>query len=159
LITTQADWRASYAKVDANLTTLLGPGSPDAAPPASAVTGAIGTSGTTPPATLDPAVRAKLVEFRTHLKAFEQAAGSNAAGETAPPVATASTASPAPAATMEPADQAKAADQVNRADVDKHLDAISAILDASKTGTLTKAQTAELKKHVAELRQALGSSR
>jgi hypothetical protein len=185
LITTQTDWRSSYAKVDANLTTLLGPESLDPAPPASAVTGAVGTSGTTPPVALDPAVRAKLVEFRTHLKAFERAAGSNAAGVMAPPGATASTANPAdptspaspamqpppasvtgtsgttppsPTATIA-ADQAKAADQVNRAEVEKHLDAISTILDGSKTGTLTKAQTAELKKHVAELRQALNQSR
>jgi len=160
LITTQTDWRSSYAKVDANLTTLLGPESPDTTPPASAVTGAVGTSGTTPPAPLDPAVRAKLVEFRTHLKAFERAAGSNA---TPPSPATTmepqpqTTAAPAPAATATAAAPATATD--SRADVEKHLDAITTILDASKTGTLTRAQTAELKKHVTELRQALNQSR
>jgi hypothetical protein len=145
LITTQSDWRAAYAKVDANLAMLLGPDSPDAAPPASGVSGAVGTSGASA-AALDPAVRAKLVEFRTHLKAFERAAGSDAtsAMTPAPPAAT----TPAP-------EQPKAAEQVAPADVSRHLDAISAILDGSKTGALTKAQTAELKKHVAELRALL----
>ena len=56
---------------------------------------------------------------------------------------------------MAPADQAKATEQVGQSEADKHLDAISAILNESKTGTLTKAQTTELKKHVAELRQLL----
>src|SRR4029079_2371318 len=47
LITTQADWRAAYAKVDANLTALLGPATSDPAPAAAAtgVSGAVGTSG------------------------------------------------------------------------------------------------------------------
>jgi hypothetical protein len=183
LITTQSDWRAAYAKVDANLSALLGPDSPDQGTPASGVTGAVGTSGAGASA-IDPAVRAKLVDFRTHLKAFEHAAAGEATGATAPAAATAATASPAdpapsaapaataataaPAATaasavaagsptsdMAPADQAKAAAQVGSSEADKHLDAISAILDSSKTGTLTKAQTAALKKHVTELRQVL----
>ena len=34
LITTQADWRSAYAKVDADLTALLGPDTPEPAPPA-----------------------------------------------------------------------------------------------------------------------------
>jgi len=167
LITTQADWRAAYAKVDANLTTLLGPATPDAAPPASGVSGAVGTSGASA-TTLDPAVRAKLVEFRGRLKEFERAAGGNAAEVMAPSVATGATTNPANPATppatattsttapdTPPADQAKAAEQVPQGDVTRHLDAISAILDQSKTGTLTKAQTADLKKHVTELRALL----
>jgi hypothetical protein len=56
---------------------------------------------------------------------------------------------------MPAADQAKAADQVAQAEVTRHLNAISAILDQSKTGTLTKTQTSELKKHVTELRALL----
>lgn len=178
LITTQTDWRAAYAKVDANLTALLGPASPDQAPAASGVTGAVGTSGAST-SQLDPAIRGKLVEFRTHLKAFESAA-SGAAGAMAPSGATDAPATPAkpasaanptnptnpaspatpmitssPATSMAPADQTKAAEQVGHSEADKHLDAISAILDSSKTGALTKAQTTELKKHVAELRQLL----
>lgn len=182
LITTQSDWRAAYAKVDGNLSALLGPGSPDAPPAASGVTGAVGTSGAST-AALDPAVRAKLVQFRTNLKEFERAAGGNATGAMAPSVATGATANPAnpttppadpaapaapgvmtsptasgmtsPTATMPAADQAKAAEQVGRADVTMHLDAISAILNQSKTGALTKTQTTDLKKHVTELRALL----
>jgi len=60
-----------------------------------------------------------------------------------------------PSTRMTPADQAKAAEPAGQSEATKHLDAISAILDASKTGALTKAQTTELKKHVAELRQLL----
>ncbi len=178
LITTQAEWKAAYAKVDANLSTLLGPETPDQPPVASSVSGAVGTSGTGA-ATLDPAIRAKLVEFRTHLKEFERSAGGGAAGAMAPSIATGTTANPdnpaanppspmappaaAPAgaappsaaATMVPADQAGMAEQINRAEADKHLDAISAILDQSKTGALTRAQTSALKKHVVELRALL----
>jgi hypothetical protein len=152
LITTQADWRSSYAKVDAGLTAVLGPDAPDPAPPATGVAGAVGTAGTAA-ATLDPAVRAKLVEFRTHLKAFEKAAG----GRGSEVVTTAPAADPpaAPPATAPPATAPPAA-AVSEAD--KHLDAISAILDRSETGTLTAAQTAALKKHVAELRLLLNKS-
>lgn len=174
LITTQSDWRSAYGKVAANLATLLGPDSLDQAPPASGVAGAVGTSGTGA-IQLDPGIRAKLAEFRTHLKEFERAAGSNATGAMAPSAVTGTTANPAnpaptaaagatgtsgvmpasPTATMAPADQTKAAEQVGHSEADKHLDAISAILNQSKTGTLTKTQTAALKKHVAELRQLL----
>jgi len=191
LITTQSDWRAAYAKVDANLTALLGPATSDPAPApaATGVSGAVGTSGASA-VQIDPAVRGKLVELRTHLKDFERAAG-GVAGATAPSVATdakassanpnpanpappaspatltnpAGAASPAnppaamitssPATSMAPADQAKAAAPAGHSEADKHLDAISAILNASKTGALTKAETTELKKHVAELRQIL----
>jgi hypothetical protein len=208
LITTQANWRASYSKLDANLTALLGPDAPDAAPPAAGVTGAVGTSGTAAPVQLDPAVRAKLAEFRTHLKAFETAAGSGtASGAMAPAAATDATANPAnptnpstptdpanptnpatpasaagaanpsnppaaagatgtsgvmpnsPTADKAPADQDKANEQMAHSDADKHLDAISAILNQSKTGALTKAQTTELKKHVEELRTLLKQSK
>jgi hypothetical protein len=57
LITTQTDWRASYAKVSANLTALLGPdtGTPDPSS-GSGTAGAVGTSGTATP-NIDPAVR------------------------------------------------------------------------------------------------------
>jgi hypothetical protein len=171
LITTQSDWRSAYAKVDANLSALLGPESAEPAAAASGVSGAVGTSGASP--ALDAAIRAKLVEFRTHLKEFERSAGGNAAGAAAPSAATGSTTSPASAAppatppatppamaassatTTTAADQAKPADNGAQADVSKHLDAISAILDQSQTGTLSKTQTAELKKHFAELRTLL----
>ena len=187
LITTQSDWRAAYGKVDANLTALLGPaGSDQAQPPASGTAGAVGTSGSAAAASaLDPAIKAKLAEFRTHLKMFEQAAGGRAgeSGAMAPSAATGATSNPAnPTAnptpgTPDPAkpgqppttagatgtsgvtDQQKAAEQAGHSEADKHLDAISAILEKSKTGTLTKAQTDELKKHVAELRTLLNQRR
>jgi hypothetical protein len=108
LITTQANWRETYAKVEGNLNALIGPAEPQASgaaatapptataaptpepaptdppatqpanPPAgtqSGTPGAVGTSGTTAAPTLDPAVRQKLTEFRTHLLAFHTAAG------------------------------------------------------------------------------------
>ncbi|HET9663136.1 MAG TPA: hypothetical protein VFP00_02825, partial [Burkholderiales bacterium] len=76
LITTNAEWRASYGKVEANLTALLGAEMADESAnraASSGTAGAVGTSGTA--GALDPAIRAKLVEFRNHLDKFEQAAG------------------------------------------------------------------------------------
>jgi hypothetical protein len=83
LITTTHDWPVSYAKVEANLNALLGPENTDAEPTGAiatgttgaTATGVVGTSGTTPAATLDPTIRAKLIELRTHLKAYGKAAG------------------------------------------------------------------------------------
>jgi hypothetical protein len=75
LITTNTDWKASYAKVQADLTSLIGAQTADESPAATTGTaGAVGTSGTAA-GSLDPAVKAKLQEFRTHLNAFEKAAG------------------------------------------------------------------------------------
>src|SRR5262245_37540516 len=123
LITTQTDWRASYAKVDANLTALLGPDAPPDQP--------VGTAGSAAavPATgaqIDPGIRGKLVEFRTQLKAFQSAAGGPVAGTSG-----VTTAPPAPA----PAAPATAPN----AEIQKELDAISGILNNSKTGALTAA--------------------
>src|SRR5215831_3078218 len=83
LITTQSDWRSSDSKVNDSLTALIGPDT-DQPPAAAGTTGTAtaGTTGTTGTAgaaaatgiQLDPAIRAKLVEFRTHLKEFEKAA-------------------------------------------------------------------------------------
>jgi len=85
LISAQNNWRASYAKVAANLATLLGPDSGDAAaaaaapaPPAAAApaatAGAVGTAGTAK-VELDPSIREKLVELRKNLAEFEKASG------------------------------------------------------------------------------------
>ncbi len=106
LITTQSDWKASYAKVDATLTALLGAddaNAPQANPSSPAGTtgtaGAPSAAGTTGTSGLDPAIRAKLLEFRTHMKEFEQAAGgapaAQSAGAMSPSVSTGSTTSPA----------------------------------------------------------------
>ena len=169
LITTQAEWRSAYAKVDQNLVALLGPDAPPDQP--------VGTSGT---AALDPAIRAKLTEFRSHLKAFESAAGgaAPAPGGMPPSAPTPTTSNPAnPASSANPTNPPSSANPSNppssanpsnppssanpsnpsnpNADALKELDAISAILSASKTGALTKAQATELKKHVETLRVLL----
>jgi hypothetical protein len=85
LITTNADWRAAYTKLQGNLTALVGEARADESPAAaaapSATPGAVGTSGTT---AIDPAIRAKLVEFRAHLMEFEKAAGAAARRRQAP---------------------------------------------------------------------------
>ena len=75
LITTQTEWRATFAKLQANLTALVGAETTDEAPvtpPATGTPGAVGTSGMT---TLDPKIREKLIELRSKLAAFEHAAG------------------------------------------------------------------------------------
>ena len=96
LITTNTEWRASYAKVQANLTALVGDQRADESPaPATGTAGAVGTTGTTP---LDPGVRAKLVEFRSHLMEFEKAAGGGSASASASPASPASPTEPAAAA-------------------------------------------------------------
>jgi hypothetical protein len=99
LITTNSEWKASYAKVEASLNTILGsqgaddsaapspapataapsPATPPSSttPPAAGAAGAVGTSGTAS-GSLDPQIKAKLLEFRTHLKEFEKAAAGNA---------------------------------------------------------------------------------
>jgi nicotinate-nucleotide--dimethylbenzimidazole phosphoribosyltransferase len=186
LITTQSNWRGAYAKLDANLTALLGgdttdPAAPPAAAPTSGTTGAVGTSGTV--AALDPAIKTKLMEFRTHLKAFEKSAGGvTTAAQPAPdamppsaaPAATSNPANPATAATAAtgttgatppPADApaaqptSPAPQQAAPADASKELDAISEILNKSKTGALTKAETTELRKHVETLRVLLNQGK
>jgi hypothetical protein len=154
LITTQADWRSAYGKLDANLTSLLGPDVPAEQP--------VGTSGS---AGLDPAIRAKLVEFRTHLKAFESAAGGAPASAEAPPAAPATSTTSAPPSSPPsappsnpPSDSVSSSASTTagaNADAQKELDAIVAIVDKSKTGALTKAETAELRKHVEILRALL----
>jgi hypothetical protein len=195
LISAQTDWRSAYDKVNANLITLLGPEAADQP---------VGTSGSTAEGAvqIDPAIRTKLAEFRTHLKEFEKAAGAPASsaappsaaatsGSMPPSAATGTTANPAnptaagtpanpdptkpnqaptaagatgtsgvtpsssPTTSMAPMDRDTAAAAINNAEAAKELDAISAILDKSTTGALTKAQTVELKKHVEQLRALL----
>jgi hypothetical protein len=70
LITTQSDWKSSYAKVESNLNALLAP-QPQPAPQAAPNAAAAPAAG----AEIDPSIRAKLVEFKGHLAKFEQAAG------------------------------------------------------------------------------------
>jgi hypothetical protein len=90
LITTQSNWRESYANVNANVTALIGADNSDAESTGGAATtatgatpaptaatpapGAVGTSGTAT-VEIDPAIRAKLVEFRHNLSEFQKASG------------------------------------------------------------------------------------
>ncbi len=102
LITTQTDWHASYAKVTANLTALLGPDTGATDPSSgSGTAGAVGTSGTATP-NIDPAIRGKLVELRKNLAEFERvasgggASSSSAAASSASPASASSSSSAAP---------------------------------------------------------------
>lgn len=115
LITTNNEWRASYAKVQSNLNALIGDQRTDEAPatPAAGTPGAVGTSGSI---AIDPAIKAKLVEFRTHVLEFEKAAGGAGSAPSAPArqpepsAAASSTTTPAgPAATETPAAASPAA--------------------------------------------------
>jgi hypothetical protein len=181
LITTQSEWRASYVKVNANLTALIGP-DPTAADPASGTTGAVGTTGTTA-TNLDPAIRAKLMEFRRQLSEFEKAAGGtatspenpNATDPNAPatppttpppsnppttPPATPPTTPPPTTPPTEPQTAAPTATSGAQANVEvmRHITAIEALLkteDDSGGVTLTKAQLEQLRNHLALLRQSI----
>ena len=103
LITTNENWRAAYDKVNANVTALVG--AADAAAPEqpapSATPGAVGTTGAAA-ATIDPAIRAKLVEFRNHLVKFEQAAGGGATPSAASAPAASGTTAATTSTTPEP---------------------------------------------------------
>jgi hypothetical protein len=104
LITAKTDWKAAYDKVTANLTALIGADSapPEAAAAPSGTPGAVGTSGNAS-ATLDPGIKGKLVEFRTHLMAFEKSAGTASSGAPDSPAASsAPAASPSAGAPASP---------------------------------------------------------
>lgn len=78
--TAQSNWRASYSKVAANLTALLGPDTSDNEATAAVPTTAIGTTATpgtagTATVELDPTIRAKLAELRRNLVEFQKASG------------------------------------------------------------------------------------
>ncbi len=164
LITKDADWRASYAKVETTLSALLDANEPA---PGSGTAGAVGTSGTVtaPPAKLDPAIRARLLALRKHLDNFEAvvdgggapSAAATAASPTAPPntaapptapPTTAAGSSTTTAAAAErpdappPADPASADQQVTvvAKDLLNHVEAVEVILGAQAAAQ--KASTA-----------------
>lgn len=108
LITSKTDWRASYDKVAANVTAIIGADSApvEAAAAAPAGTpGAVGTSGSTA-AALDPAIKGKLVEFRTHLMAFEKAAGAAPSGPSESSSSSSSSSAMTPSSSAPPASSA-----------------------------------------------------
>jgi len=123
MIATDAGWRASLKKVKANLQTILAePGQPRPADAPAADPDVVGTSGER---NLDAEIRAKLVEFRTHLRAFEEAAttGNRAVGTAstteAEPMNSPSTPESKDAAAREPAaDAATIADDRRAAAAD-----------------------------------------
>jgi hypothetical protein len=149
LITTKENWRASYDKVEANVTALLGPqaaGETAQAPPAP-TDGAVGTTGTTA-ASIDPAIRAKLVEFRSHLKQFEQAAGAASSASSMTSSSTSSMASQSPSPTGTPGATGttgttdtpqsasaprRPASAMGQDDAVRHIEAIETILKGSST--------------------------
>jgi hypothetical protein len=169
LITTNADWKASYAKLSANMEALLGPQVSDEAR-ASGTAGAVGTSGTV---AIDPAIKAKLTEFRGHLEKFEKAAGGaepSAAAAAAPTASTPPSATTPPAATpAAPAEPAAASEpRRDQEQILNHIAAIEAIIGAQPpasgttagTGaassgalTLTAAQIDQLRNHINELKK------
>lgn len=182
LITTQSDWKTSYTKVQANLSALLAPAPPAATTPAPTGTaGAVGTTGTTE---IDPALRAKLMEFRNHLERFEDVAMASsdpARTEPATP-ATRTPATPTPATpTPEPAGppDPEPASAAEPQELMSHVNAIESILAAQSAAqqagaagttsptpgaarsttatdlTLTQAQLEQLRIHLAELRRLI----
>ena len=172
LITTNAEWRASYAKLSANLNALLGAQTTDeAAARTSGTAGAVGTSGTV---TLDPGIKAKLTEFRGHLEKFEKAAG---ASEPAAPAASAATAAAPPASNPPAATSATPPEatnpteprQMDQEQILNHIAAIEAIIGvqppatgtsgagAASSGnlTLTTSQIEQLRTHLTELKRLI----
>ena len=161
LITTQSNWRDTYAKVNANMTALLGPDT-SAAAAAVGTTGATGTTGTTGTTgiTLDPTVREKLTELRKHLVEFERASGGGAPASTSPnpPVEDQPPSAPATAPAQQPTGTSGTTPASAAADWTKHMNAIDLMLrSADESGglTLDKAKVETLRTHLAELRKLL----
>lgn len=183
LITTPMAWRASYEKVEANLNALLGSSTADeSAARTTGTEGAVGTSGTV---AVDPAIKAKLIEFRGHLDKFEKAAGgpseaaSPAASATPPATSTTPPATTAPAGATPPQQPEHQAaghgSTIDPQELLRHVQAIEVILNvqapaatgtSGTTGTepaatqsnvtLTPAQLDQLRTHLSELKRLLG---
>ena len=160
LITTTSDWRSAYAKVEANMTSLLGP---EPTTPPAATAGAVGTSGTV---TLDPAVREKLIEMRKHLSEFERVSGGGTDQQPTPAPTPATTPTPTttpttPATTPTPTGTTGATptpEAAPQGDAAKHFNAIELMLrsqDEAGGLTLDKAKVELLRTHLAELRKLL----
>ena len=150
LITAKTNWRESYAKVEGTLEMLL---PPEPSPAASATPGAVGTSGTTP--SIDPAVRAKLVDFREHLNKFEAVAAATPAPTAAPASAVSEPSPTAPPASTPAAagsttstfttttttsapdeprpDPEPSSEGISAEDILLHIEAIEALLGAQST--------------------------
>lgn len=169
LITTQEEWRASYDQVNATLTTLLSGSA--ASSSSSSTQGAVGTTGSASASgtiTLDPAIRTKLEEFRTHLQAFYSAAGGEGSGAPSPSAAGSSS-------SMSSTGSTSAASAAPSAEADTHIEAIERIL-AQASGaagatsgtagtstpatspssvTLTKEQIDQIRMHLQQLKVSI----
>ncbi len=66
------EWRQAYDKVQANLAALIGPSTTAGSEQGQS---AVGTSGTNPPPSLDPAIAAKLSDLRQHIDQFGETVG------------------------------------------------------------------------------------
>lgn len=175
MITTRADWRASHKKVEGNLDALLNAAPPPDEPPPTAVgtTGSAGATGMAgAKASIDPQIRSKLMEFRSHLDKFEQSAG-GAAASAAPAAPAAAPAqdpppnqptsqtpptnqTPPPTQTQPPTDPVSDEPPPQRPSIDtaemlRHIEAIETILGTQ----LSEAQVAQLRTHLGELRKLL----
>jgi hypothetical protein len=147
LITTSANWHDAYAKVDANVTALIGAQTTDESTAAATAgtAGAVGTSGSAT-GSLDPTIRAKLVEFRSHLREFEKAAGgasapaasnTSAAGAATSGQAGAGTSAAGTTASSSAAgeqSQAAAKQPASSDEAMRHIEAIEAILNGNSAG-------------------------
>jgi hypothetical protein len=166
LITTQENWRASYAKVEANLDALLGPEAGAATATVTGTTGTgttgtVGTSGAATVADLDPEVRTKLEELRAKLNEFERAAGGGTTaaqpmnpavedatvGAAATGAATAGTTTPQTTAqqstpTHDPSTHGTPTGHMDQAEVMRHIEAIEAIINANDPMASTAATAA-----------------
>ena len=170
LITTQSNWRESYAKVNANMTALLGADTAAVAA-ATGTAGAVGTSGSSG-VTLDPTIREKLIEMRKHLAEFEKIAGGGTTNTPAanvedpptsapntPPATSGTPGATGTSGTTTPATAAADQQRPGQADWMKHMAAIEVMLksqDESGGLTLDKAKVEMLRTHLAEIKKFLG---
>lgn len=160
MLTISAGWHDSYEKVDATLIALL-----EAPEPATGTAGAIGTSGSSRAASaIDPAIRAKLEEFRAHLAQFEDVASANAAPNpppTAPPAEPPAppTTGDRPDAPPTPTADAREDQEVSGVarDVLLHVEAVEVLLGAQDAAQ--KAATAAAGGAVVSTPTASGSTR
>lgn len=142
MLTINAGWHDSYEKVDAALDALL---EPPATEQVAGTAGAVGTSGASGANAIDPAIRAKLEEFRVHLDQFEDVASGNATPDPPPtptpppgetPATTAPAAPPAIDARPDPPAEPKTDPREDQdvsgvaRDVLVHLEAVEVILEA-----------------------------
>jgi hypothetical protein len=151
-----AGWHASYERIDAMLDELLAPPAPEAA---AGTTGAVGTSGPSQTANaIDPAIRAKLQEFRAHLDQFEDMASRSAASPP-PPALTPPPAEPAAPTSPAPTGDARDDQDVSGVarDVLLHVEALEVILGAQDAAQ--KAATAAAGGSVVTTETASGSTK